>query len=72
MLIGDGETVGPSPHEAIMRLTRPPVDPVWLESELAMLERLVEVGETALLVATLDRIIARSRRTIVAAAPEQV
>ncbi len=71
-LIGDGEIAGPSQHAAIMRLTRPPVDPVWLESELAMLERLVEVGDTALLVATLDRIIARSRRAIVAAASEQV
>jgi FlaA1/EpsC-like NDP-sugar epimerase len=69
-LVGDGELAGPSQHEAIMRLTRPPVDPVWLESELAMLERLVEVGDTALLVTTLDRIIARSRRSIVAASEQ--
>ncbi len=66
-LVGDGERAGPSPHEAIMRLSRPPVDPIWLESELAMLERLVEVGDAALLVSTLDRIIARSKQSIVAA-----
>ena len=48
-LVGEGEIAGSSPHPAIMRLTRPPVDPVWLESELAMLERLVEVGDEGLL-----------------------
>jgi FlaA1/EpsC-like NDP-sugar epimerase len=61
-LVGDGETVSPSPHEAIMRLARPPVDPVWLEAELAELERLVEVGAAAEVVAALDRIVGQPRR----------
>ncbi|MFN8224527.1 MAG: nucleoside-diphosphate sugar epimerase/dehydratase [Gaiellales bacterium] len=65
-LVGEGESAGPSPHPAIMRLTRPPVDPIWLESELAMLERLVEVGEEELLVSTLDRIVSQPRYAVVA------
>jgi len=65
-LVGEGETAGTSPHPAIMRLSRPPVDPVWLESELAMLERLVEAGEEGLLLSTLDRIVSQPRYAVVA------
>ncbi len=34
-LVGDGETVSPSPHPKIDLITRPPVDSEWLEAELA-------------------------------------
>ena len=65
-LVGDGETVSPSAHAAIMRLTRPPVDPVWLEAELAMLERLVDAGDGVELVGELGRIVHEPRRVVVA------
>ena len=62
VLVGDGEIVSPSPHEAIMRLTRPPVDAEWLHSELASLERLVEDGDSFGLLAALDRLVTEPRR----------
>ncbi len=61
-LVGEGESASPSPHEAILRLTRPPVDPSWLDSALGGLERLVEEGDVAELVAALDRIVREPRR----------
>src|SRR4029453_16000290 len=61
-LVGDGETVSPSPHAKIDLIARPPVDPEWLEEELAMLERLVEDGETLELVGTLRRLVDELRR----------
>ena len=45
----------PSQHPKIDLITRPPVDPDWLEAELALLERLVEDGETLELVGELRR-----------------
>ena len=45
-LVGAGETVSPSSHEAILRLSRVPVDSEWLEAELRELERLVDEGDT--------------------------
>jgi hypothetical protein len=45
-----------------MRLSRPPVDARWLEAELVELERLVESGVAADVVAALDRIVGRPRR----------
>ena len=56
------ETVTPSSHEAILLVTRPPIDPVWLESELDELERLVEAGETLEVVGRLNTIVAEPRR----------
>ncbi|RDI74213.1 putative nucleoside-diphosphate sugar epimerase [Gaiella occulta] len=61
-LVGDGETVSPSPHPKIRRITRPPVEQAWLEAELATLERLVEEGETLELVGALSRIVREPRR----------
>jgi FlaA1/EpsC-like NDP-sugar epimerase len=61
-LVGDGETVSASPHAKIDRIRRPPVDREWLEEELAMLERLVEDGETLELVGTLRRLVDEPRR----------
>jgi FlaA1/EpsC-like NDP-sugar epimerase len=67
-LWSDGETVTPSSHEAILLVTRPPIDPAWLEAELDELERLVESGETLELVGRLNAIVATPRRAAVAAA----
>jgi FlaA1/EpsC-like NDP-sugar epimerase len=65
-LVGDGETVSPSRHPKIDLITRPPVDADWLEAELALLERLVEEGETLELVGELRRLVAEPRRERVA------
>ena len=62
VLVGDGETVSPSPHPQIDLITRPPVDAEWLEAELAALERLVEEGETLELVGELRRLVEDPRR----------
>jgi FlaA1/EpsC-like NDP-sugar epimerase len=61
-LWSDGETVTPSDHEAILLVTRTPIDPAWLESELDELERLVEAGETLDLVGRLNAIVGSPRR----------
>jgi FlaA1/EpsC-like NDP-sugar epimerase len=61
-LVGDGETVTPSPHPKIDLITRPPVDGDWLEAELALLERLVSDGETLELVGELRRLVGEPRR----------
>ncbi len=57
-----GETVTPSQHPKIELITRPPVDSDWLEAELALLERLVEEGETLELVGELRRLVGEPRR----------
>jgi FlaA1/EpsC-like NDP-sugar epimerase len=56
------ETVTPSTHEAILLVTRPPIDTRWLEDELDELGRLVEAGETLELVGRLNAIAAAPRR----------
>jgi FlaA1/EpsC-like NDP-sugar epimerase len=63
VLVGDGETVSPSTHAKIQRVTRPPVDPVWLEMELAELSRLADAGETLEMVGALNRIMRPEQRT---------
>ncbi len=45
-LWGEAETVTPTEHPKIMRVTRPPVDGDWLDEGLDELERLIEAGET--------------------------
>ena len=65
-LWAETESVTPSPHEAIMLVTRPPIDPHWLEDELDELSRLVEAGETLELIGRLNTIIASPRRIDVA------
>ena len=52
-----GETVHPTAHSKISRATREPVDAVWLEEELNVLERLVEEGDTLELVSRLATIV---------------
>ena len=61
-LWSETETVSPSTHEAIMLVTRPPIDQLWLEDELDELARLVEAGETLELIGRLNTIVAAPRR----------
>ncbi len=56
------ETVTPSTHEAILLVTRPPIDQPWLEDELDELARLVDAGETLDLIGRLNTIVASPRR----------
>jgi FlaA1/EpsC-like NDP-sugar epimerase len=62
VLVSEGETVAPSSHAKILRVGRAPVDPRWLEAELALLERLAEAGETLELVGELNRIVTEPQR----------
>ena len=55
-LWSDSETVTPSTHEAILLVTRPPIDQQWLEDELDELARLVDAGETLELIGRLNAI----------------
>ena len=57
------ETVTPSAHEAILLVTRPPIDPEWLDAELDDLGRLVEAGEALELVDRLNALVAQPHRT---------
>jgi FlaA1/EpsC-like NDP-sugar epimerase len=61
-LWSDTETVSPSSHEAIMLVTRPPIDQHWLEEELDELARLVDAGETLELIGRLTTLSAAPRR----------
>ncbi|HSE80789.1 MAG TPA: nucleoside-diphosphate sugar epimerase/dehydratase [Gaiellaceae bacterium] len=61
-LWGDGEVAVPTSHPKILRAACPPVDPAWLEEEVAELERLVEAGETVEVVARLGEMVATPRR----------
>jgi FlaA1/EpsC-like NDP-sugar epimerase len=45
-LWGEGEVAEPTLHPKIMRVSGPMVDAVWLQDELAELDRLVREGET--------------------------
>ena len=56
------ETVTPSSHEAIMLVTRAPIDAAWLEEELDALQSLVEEGETLELVGRLNTLVGSPRR----------
>jgi FlaA1/EpsC-like NDP-sugar epimerase len=58
------ETVAPSSHEAILLVTRPPVDAEWLDGALDELERLVEAGDTLELVGRLNALVTEPRRTV--------
>ncbi len=62
VLVGEDETVAPTTHAKIMRVTRTPVDAEWLEGELAELDRLVLRGDTLELVGALNRIVGEPRR----------
>jgi FlaA1/EpsC-like NDP-sugar epimerase len=64
-LWGEDESVGRSDHPKIMRLSRPAVDAVWLEEQLAELERLADEGDTLEVVAKLNAIVAEPKRETV-------
>jgi FlaA1/EpsC-like NDP-sugar epimerase len=49
----DGESVGRTPHPKIMRSSRPPIDPAWLDERLRELDKLVREGDTLEAVAKL-------------------
>jgi FlaA1/EpsC-like NDP-sugar epimerase len=61
------ETVTPSRYEAILLVTRPPIEAEWLDGELDVLERLVVEGETLELVGRLNAIVGAPRRVEFAA-----
>ena len=67
------ENAEPTTHPKILRCAGMPVDPAWLEDELAELERLVETGETLDVVNRLGLVVRAPRRVSAeAAAPETV
>jgi FlaA1/EpsC-like NDP-sugar epimerase len=61
-LWSDTETVTPSSHQAILLVTRPPIDADWLQDELDALEQLVHAGETLELVGRLHALTSAPRR----------
>jgi FlaA1/EpsC-like NDP-sugar epimerase len=61
------ETVDPTEHEAIMLVSRRPIDAHWLDGELDELERLVDQGETLELVGRLNALVSAPRRVPVVA-----
>jgi FlaA1/EpsC-like NDP-sugar epimerase len=69
-LWADQETVTASDHEAILLVTRPPIDAAWLEEEFEALEELVGGGETLELVGRLHSIFAEPRRAVQQAGAE--
>ncbi len=71
-LWGDGEEVGVTSHPKIMRSAHLPLDPTWLEGELAVLERLVAEGDTLELVAKLRAMMGEPRRAAVELPAEPV
>jgi FlaA1/EpsC-like NDP-sugar epimerase len=66
-LWGEDEASEPTSHPKILRATSVPVDPLWLEDELAELERLVEAGETVEVVARLAELLHNPHRLAAAA-----
>ena len=62
VLVGDGEVVTPTSHDAIMQLTRPPIDAAWLETKLRELEQLVDAGDTLEVVSLLSGMVREPRR----------
>src|SRR5436190_2219130 len=60
-LWGDGETVEPTSHPKILRVSGPVVDGAWLDEELTELERLIEGGETLEVVSRLAGMVRAPR-----------
>jgi len=66
-LWGADEEAVPTSHPKILRCACRPVDPMWLEEEIAELERVVEAGEPVEIVARLSEIVRAPRRAGAAA-----
>jgi FlaA1/EpsC-like NDP-sugar epimerase len=58
----DGETVGPTSHQKILRAARAPIDVEWLEEELGELEEMVQRGDTLDVVSKLASMLREPRR----------
>ena len=58
----EGEDAAPTQHAKILRCATQPVDPLWLDLELAELERLAETGETVEVVGRLGMMVRAPRR----------
>jgi len=69
-LWGEDEASETTSHPKILRAASVPVDPLWLEDELAELERLVEAGETVEVVARLAELLHNPHRLATAAETE--
>ena len=67
-LWGEGERVVETLHPKIRRVSGPVVDAVWLDEELAELERVIEAGETLEVV---SRLAAMAREPRYAVVPEE-
>ncbi len=70
-LWGDGEEALPTSHAKLLRCASRPVDPVWLDEELAEVERLLDEDETVAVVARLAEMV-RSPQRLGDAAAETV
>ena len=68
-LWGEGESVVPTLHPKIMRVRGPIVNAVWLQDELAELERLVGEGDTLEVV---SRLASMMRSPLLVSAPRPV
>jgi FlaA1/EpsC-like NDP-sugar epimerase len=68
-LWGEHESVGQTTHPKILRLSRPPVDPDWLDVQLAELERLADEGDTLEVVAKLGATVGAPQRLEAPAPP---
>jgi FlaA1/EpsC-like NDP-sugar epimerase len=61
-LWSDDDSVGATTHPKILRLSRPPVDPDWLQEQLAELERLADEGDTLEVVGKLRNVVDKPQR----------
>jgi FlaA1/EpsC-like NDP-sugar epimerase len=66
----DAEAVAETTHPKIMRTSRPPIDPGWLNARLAELELLVAAGDTLEVVAKLGEMVREPQREALAAPPQ--
>jgi FlaA1/EpsC-like NDP-sugar epimerase len=68
-LWSEDDSVGETTHPKILRLSRPPVDPDWLEQQVAELEHLADDGDTLGVVGKLRNVVHEPRRLGAPTAP---
>ena len=61
-LVSEGEQIAATSHPKISQLTRPVVDPQWLDEQIAVLEKLVSEGDTLELVSKLGAMMREPQR----------